>query len=120
MYASFENEKVDIYMDDVRQKNSIIRKPRFWIFTILIIVMSLGVFFVRHSMEFAFFGHISGLHSYIRLGTQYDNLVGRMGEPDEREVTVNLAGNEMYILHYAGIVFTVVNSRGATEQGCAY
>ena len=114
MFASFENKKVDIYMDDVSQKNSIIMKPRFWIFTILIIVMSFSMFYVRHSMEFAFFGHIRGLHSYIRLGTQYDNLVGRMGEPDEREVTVNLAGNEMYILQLCGYSFY------SCEQPCCY
>ena len=94
------------------QKHRVFKKSAFCVVIIAVVFAILfGTIYIRRSMEFAFFGDIRGLHPYIRLYTQYDDLIGHMGEPIEREVTVLPNGNELYALHYEGIIFTLRNNR---------
>ena len=94
------------------QRDSIFRKSKFWIIIILIGL----VIYIWQSMEFTFFGHIKGLYPHIHLGTQHENLIEHMGEPDKVEIVVRDGGDNRYVIHYDGVIFTVFNNRVVTIE----
>ncbi|MCL2224616.1 MAG: hypothetical protein FWB96_06590 [Defluviitaleaceae bacterium] len=77
-------------------------------FVLVLLCLVGGVIYARQTMEVSFFGHIRGLN--VELGTRYEVLIERMGEPLKRETEINSAGHEFQVLHYDGVSFFVRGS----------